>query len=51
LEITWIDAKGNVHVSTRHSDEGHGLVGGVGLIGIITEVGLLLQQAWQHFSA
>lgn len=40
LEFTWVDASGNVHVSDRYSPEGKGLAGGVGLIGIITEVKL-----------
>lgn len=40
LEFTWVDASGNVHVNDRHSPEGKGLAGGVGLIGIITEIKL-----------
>jgi hypothetical protein len=36
LEFTWVDASGKVHKSSRDSPEGHGLAGGVGLIGIIT---------------
>jgi hypothetical protein len=40
LEFTWVDASGTVHTSERHSAEGRGLSGGVGLIGIITEVKL-----------
>lgn len=42
LEFTWVDASGDVHVSGRHSAEGKGLAGGVGLIGIITEIKLQL---------
>lgn len=38
--FTWVDSSGNVHVSARDSAEGRGLAGGVGLIGIITEVEL-----------
>lgn len=40
LEFTWIDASGTVRTSDRHSPEGKGLAGGVGLIGIISEVKL-----------
>jgi hypothetical protein len=42
LEFTWIDASGEVHIADRHSPEGKALAGGVGLIGIITEVKLQL---------
>lgn len=38
LEFTWVDSSGTVHTSSRSSPEGHGLAGGVGLWGIITEV-------------
>lgn len=40
LEFTWVDASGTVHTSSRQSAEGRGLAGGLGLIGIITEVKL-----------
>lgn len=40
LEFTWVDASGVVRTSDRHSPEGKGLAGGVGLIGIITEIKL-----------
>lgn len=40
LEFTWIDASGAVHTSDRYSAEGKALAGGVGLIGIITEIKL-----------
>jgi FAD/FMN-containing dehydrogenase len=42
LEFTWVDAAGNVRVCDRYSEEGKGLAGGVGLIGIITEIKLQL---------
>jgi hypothetical protein len=34
-----VDSSGNIHTSARHSEEGRALMGGLGLIGIITEVG------------
>lgn len=40
LEFTWVDASGTVRTSARDSPEGKGLAGGVGLIGIITEIKL-----------
>uniref|UniRef100_A0A383WHX7 FAD-binding PCMH-type domain-containing protein n=1 Tax=Tetradesmus obliquus TaxID=3088 RepID=A0A383WHX7_TETOB len=40
LEFTWVDASGGIHTSSRDSPEGHALAGGVGLVGIITEVKL-----------
>eukprot|EP00879_Flechtneria_rotunda_P014072 GHRR01014702.1.p1 GENE.GHRR01014702.1~~GHRR01014702.1.p1 ORF type:complete len:461 (+),score=131.27 GHRR01014702.1:498-1880(+) len=40
LEFTWVDSAGNVHISARNSPEGHGLAGGVGLIGILSEIKL-----------
>lgn len=42
LEFTWVDASGTVQISGRDSAEGKALAGGVGLIGIITEVKLQL---------
>ncbi|KAI8477082.1 MAG: hypothetical protein J3K34DRAFT_399332 [Monoraphidium minutum] len=40
INITWVDVEGTVHTSARHSPEGHALSGGVGMMGIITEVGV-----------
>jgi FAD/FMN-containing dehydrogenase len=45
LDLTWVNAKGEEHTSSRYSDEGRALVGGVGLLGIITEVTLQLEPA------
>lgn len=41
LELTWVDGKGEVHVSPRNSTAGKALVGGLGVAGVVTE--LLLQ--------
>jgi hypothetical protein len=40
INITWVDADGNVRVSDRLSPEGHALSGGVGMLGVITGVRL-----------
>lgn len=40
MEFTWVDASGTIRTSTRNSPEGKALAGGLGLIGIITEVKL-----------
>jgi hypothetical protein len=41
LELTWVDGKGETHVTKRDSDEGRALVASVGNLGVVTE--LLLQ--------
>jgi FAD/FMN-containing dehydrogenase len=38
LEITWVDGKGDVHVSKPTDPEFRGMVGSVGSFGIITEL-------------
>lgn len=43
LEITWVDGKGDIHVSPRNSTAGRALVGGLGVAGIVTELLLQLQ--------
>lgn len=43
VDIIWVDGKGDVHISKRNSDEGRALCGGVGVLGIITELVLQLQ--------
>eukprot|EP00878_Enallax_costatus_P024256 GHUV01025873.1.p1 GENE.GHUV01025873.1~~GHUV01025873.1.p1 ORF type:complete len:253 (+),score=16.97 GHUV01025873.1:104-760(+) len=40
LVVTWVDADGQIRKSTRDSPEGKMLCGGLGLIGIITEIQL-----------
>lgn len=38
ISITWVDVQGNIRKSLRDSDEGRLFCGGMGLIGIITEL-------------
>lgn len=38
VEIVWVDGKGEVHTSARDSPEGRAFCGGLGLIGIMTEL-------------
>lgn len=42
LSITWVDGRGVVHRSDRHSDEGRAICGGLGLTGVVTELTLQL---------
>jgi hypothetical protein len=42
-DITWVDGTGAVHVSKRHSDVGHGLCSGLGLMGVMTELTVQLE--------
>lgn len=42
IDITWVDANGTVHISDRRSDEGRAICGGIGLLGVITELTLQL---------
>ena len=45
VDLTWVNAKGEEYTSSRYSAEGRALVGGVGLVGIITDVTLQLEPA------
>ncbi|WIA41247.1 hypothetical protein OEZ86_004858 [Tetradesmus obliquus] len=38
ISITWVDANGNVRTSSRDSEEGRLFCGGMGLIGVMTEL-------------
>jgi hypothetical protein len=40
--ITWVDASGSVRRAARHSKEGRAIAGGLGLLGIVTELELQL---------
>ncbi len=42
IRITWVDVDGNVRVSARDTDEARLFCGGLGLIGIMTELELQL---------
>lgn len=42
ISVTWVDVNGNVRVSARNSDEVRLFCGGLGLIGIMTELELQL---------
>lgn len=44
LNITWVDAKGEIHTAQQGSDEARGLCGGIGLLGVITELSLQLTE-------
>jgi len=41
-DLTWVDARGETRHSARDSVEGRAIVGGLGLLGVLTEVTLLL---------
>jgi hypothetical protein len=40
VEVTWVDGKGAVHTSPAGSDEARGLCGGIGIVGVISELKL-----------
>jgi hypothetical protein len=42
--VTWVDARGDIHVSQKGSEEAIALCGGLGLFGTITELTLQLTQ-------
>jgi len=42
--VTWVDARGDVHVSSKGSEEAIALCGGLGLFGTITELTLQLTE-------
>ena len=42
LDLTWVDAAGNVHTSKRGSPEANAHCGGIGLLGSITEFTLAM---------
>lgn len=41
-ELQWVDVNGTIHTSPRDSPEARAILGGLGLVGIITEVELQL---------
>jgi hypothetical protein len=43
IDYVWVDAAGTVHVSPRASPAGNAIAGGIGTIGIVTEVTLQLE--------
>jgi hypothetical protein len=48
--VTWVDARGEVHVSAKGSEEAVALCGGLGLFGTITELTLQLTETTNtHF--
>lgn len=44
VDVTWVDARGEVHVSPKGSEEAIALCGGLGLFGTITELTLQLTE-------
>lgn len=42
--ITFVDGRGEIHTVDRHCLEGRGLTGGLGLLGVITEVTIRVRQ-------
>ena len=44
MDVTWVDARGEVHVSPKGSEEAIALCGGLGLFGTITELTLQLTE-------
>jgi FAD/FMN-containing dehydrogenase len=42
-EIVWVDASGARHVATPRSEEWNGLYGGLGLVGVMTEIVVTLE--------
>lgn len=50
VDVTWVDAYGEVHVSPKGSEEAIALCGGLGLFGTITELTLqLTEHSNTHF--
>jgi FAD/FMN-containing dehydrogenase len=50
VDVTWVDAKGEVHVSSKGSEEAAAMCGGLGLLGTITEFTLqLTEHSNTHF--
>jgi hypothetical protein len=41
--VTFVDGRGDIHTVDRDCFEGRGLLGGLGMLGVITEVTLKLQ--------
>ncbi|WIA15659.1 hypothetical protein OEZ85_002285 [Tetradesmus obliquus] len=51
VDVTWVDAQGEVHTSAKGSDEAFALCGGLGLLGTVTELTLQLTPSSNtHFS-
>lgn len=42
--ITFVDGRGEVHTVDRHCLEGRGLTGGLGMLGVISEVTIRVRQ-------
>jgi hemolysin activation/secretion protein len=51
VQFTWVDVSGKVRNSSRNSEEGRTLAGGVGVVGIITEVTLQFRPALTYTKA
>ncbi|WIA11663.1 hypothetical protein OEZ85_011764 [Tetradesmus obliquus] len=50
VDVTWVDARGEVHTSAKGSEEAHALCGGLGLLGTLTEFTLQLTETSKtHF--
>jgi FAD/FMN-containing dehydrogenase len=51
VDVTWVDAQGEVHTSPKGSEEAFALCGGLGLLGTITELTLQMTPTTNtHFS-
>lgn len=51
VDVTWVDARGEVHTSAKGSKDAIALCGGLGLFGTITELTLQLTETTNtHFS-
>jgi FAD/FMN-containing dehydrogenase len=44
VELTWVDGKGTIRRSSRGSPEGRALCGGLGIVGVVTELTLALTE-------
>lgn len=44
VDVTWVDARGDIHVSKKGSEEAVALCGGLGLMGTITEITLQMNE-------
>ncbi|KAF6261964.1 hypothetical protein COO60DRAFT_701031 [Scenedesmus sp. NREL 46B-D3] len=47
--IQWVDGKGEVHTSERRSPQGKAICGGLGVIGVVTQVKLQLEKPGKVF--
>eukprot|EP00878_Enallax_costatus_P040751 GHUV01047115.1.p1 GENE.GHUV01047115.1~~GHUV01047115.1.p1 ORF type:complete len:139 (-),score=18.22 GHUV01047115.1:740-1156(-) len=43
VEVTWVDANGDIHTSVKGTEDAKALCGGIGLLGVIAEITLQMK--------